>query len=97
MEEEHRSYRPYLVPRRKHPESHLYLFTERSTIRYEIKSDLSFADGDALKIPADISDNLICLATSFRETHPEYALSLDWCMEEVLSKTEKRDKLHGTI
>ena len=83
--------------RRKHPESHLYLFTERNSIRHEIRRDLSFTDGDALKIPADISDKLVYLATSFRETHPEYSLSLDWCMEEVLKKTEKMSGFHGTI
>lgn len=76
--------------RRRRPESHIYLFTERSTIRYEIQRDFSFTNGDEVTIPADISDKLAYLATSFREAHPEYAPSLDWCMEDVLKKTEQR-------
>lgn len=78
---------------KKHQESHLYQFKtfSDSSIWYEIKRDLSFTDGDVTTIPADMCDKLVYLATSFWETYPEYAYSLDRCMRDVLKKTEKRE------
>ena len=75
----------------RHPGRHFYIFAYDGAITAEIHNSHSIVSRDnKYTIPAELSDHLIGLATSFRGIHPEYKDSLDRCVDEIQRKTKKQ-------
>jgi len=80
----------WFVEGQRHPEKQFYFFMDDGAILADMNDSRSIVSRDkCYSIPAKLSDHLIGLATSFRETYPEYKDSLDKCVKEIVRKTEK--------